>query len=238
MDLTLDSLIRNVKEQSEQPLVQLDAASRTASELGELGDSLLNHFVDICRRSGHSWAEIGQHLGVTRQAAQQRFPSFDTSDAVTFERFTQRARNTLEQTEREARELRHNYIGTEHILLALFGDSESLAAKVLASLGVTRDDVLTAVVARAPRGQTDTTGPLPFTPRAKRALLEAATVAVEMGHNYVGTEHILLGLYRGQEGFAAAILIERGAFRDAVHAKVVELLSGYLAARRSGADPS
>ena len=230
MELTLDTLIRDVKQSSEDPLVQLDEASQTAAELDDLGDSLLNHFVDICRRSGHSWAQIGEHLGVTRQAAQQRFPRFDAHDTATFERFTQRARDAVERTEQAARELGHNYIGTEHILLALFDDRESLAAKALAALGVTRANVVTAIVARAPRGPVEIAGPLPFTPRAKRSLLEALSAALQLGHNYVGTEHILLGLYRAPEGLAAVILTELGADRDAARANVVELLSTYLGA--------
>jgi len=226
MELTLDTLIRDVKHSSDDPLAQLESASRTAAELDDLGDALLNHFVDVCRRSGHSWAQIGEHLGVSRQAAQQRFPDIESHASFGFERYTQRARRMLEHSTEIARELRHNYVGTEHMLLALF-DGESVAAKVLDDLGIRRDVALDAVVERAPRGTHATTDPLPFTPRARAALQGTVNVALELGHNYVGTEHILLALFDG-EGVAAEVLTEVGADRAAAKAEVVELLSAYL----------
>jgi hypothetical protein len=233
MELTLDTLIRDVKDSSEDPLVQLESASRTAAALDDLGDALLNHFVDVCRRSGRSWAQIGEHLGVSRQAVQQRFPDFDSNASFGFERYTQRARTMLERSTEIARELRHNYVGTEHVLLALFDDAESLAAKVLGDLGIRRDATLEAVVARAPRGTQPTTDPLPFTPRARAALQSTVNVALELGHNYVGTEHILLALFDG-EGVAAQVLTELGAERAAAKAAIVELLGGYLGATNAG----
>ena len=227
MDVTLDGLIRSVLTTADAPLAQLDAASRTAAELDDLGDALLNHFVDRCRRAGHTWAEIGQHLGVTRQAAQKRFVDA-IGDTVTFERFTVRARVALDRAGDTARALQHNYVGTEHLLLALLDDEDALSRKALDRLGVERAAVETAVLERVGRGPHPVAGDaVPWTPRARKVLEETLAVAVELGHNYVGTEHMLLGLYRGQDGLAKQILEQLGAGRDAARSTVVELLSGY-----------
>ncbi len=226
MTVTLDALIHQVRDDSSDVLVQLESAVAQADQLGELADALVTYFVDRCRRSGFTWAEIGSHLGVTRQAAQQRFVD-SVGDGVTFERFTMRAREALELAQAAAESLQHNYIGTEHELLGLFDVPGALAGRVLLDLGIHRDAVEREVLSRVARGPQPTRGPLPFTPRARKVLEEALNAAADLGHNYVGTEHLLLGLYRGQEGFALEILEQLGATREATRAKVVELLSGY-----------
>lgn len=226
METTLDSLIREVQHAAPDALHQLEHASQRAAELAELGDALLTHFVDRCRRSGHTWAEIGEHLGVTRQAAQKRF--VDAIGAgVTFERFTLRARQALDRATETAIALQHNYVGTEHQLLALFDDPEGLAAQVLADLGVERAEVEARVLDLIGRGPSPVSGPVPLTPRALKVLEEAVNAGLDLGHNYVGTEHLLLGLYRGQSGVAHQILGELGADRDRARALVVEKLSGF-----------
>ena len=221
---TLDGLIRAVREESDDPLAQLEAASQRASELEELGDALLTHFVDRCRRAGRTWAEIGAHLGVTRQAAQKRFVD-SIGDSVTFERFTLRARDALDQAQNVADSLQHNYVGTEHQLLALFDVDGGLASRVLSELGVTRRAVEREVLRRIPKGPQRVVGVRPLTPRARKVLEEALNAALELGHNYIGTEHLLLGLYRGQDGVALQVLEELGADRDLAKQKVIELLT-------------
>lgn len=228
MTLTLDWLIQQVRSEGENPLDQLGRASQRAGELGELSDALLTYFVDRARRSGHTWAEIGEHLGVSRQAAQKRFVDM-VGVGVTFERFTMRARHALDSANEVAESLNHNYVGTEHQLLALFDTQGGIAARVLADLGIAREAVVAELEETVGRGLTPAPGPQPFTPRARKVLEEAVNVSVELGHNYVGTEHLLLGLYRGQEGLALRILEKLGANRDAVKARVIELLSGYTA---------
>jgi hypothetical protein len=226
MVATLDDLIQQVRGSADDELSQLERASQLAEELGELADSLLTYFVDRCRVSGRTWAEIGAHLGVTRQAARKRF--VDTVGAgVTFERFTLRARHALDRANEVAESLRHNYVGTEHMLLALLDTSGGVAARALADLGVSRAAVAAEVTAVVGRGGAPAPGPYPLTPRARKVLEEAVNVSVELGHNYIGTEHLLLGLYRGQEGLAAQILTKLGADREAAKAKVIELLAGY-----------
>ncbi|HEX2849170.1 MAG TPA: Clp protease N-terminal domain-containing protein [Acidimicrobiales bacterium] len=226
MEMSLDALIREVLDAAADPLGQLDLASHRAVDLTELGDALLTHFVDRCRRSGHTWAEIGEHLGVTRQAVQKRFVGY-AGEQVTFERFTPRAKAAFERAEQVAVELRHNYVGTEHQLLALFDVEGNLALDVLTSLGVTRDSIDTALAAAVPNGVDDVTPPLFRTPRLRQALEEAVNVALDLRHNYIGCEHLLLGLYRGQDGLARRFLEAQGATDDKVTAAVMERLAKY-----------
>jgi uncharacterized protein YjiS (DUF1127 family) len=223
---TLDGLIREVKAASDDVLAQLEVASGKATELTDLGDALLNHFVDRCRRSGATWAEIGEHLGVTRQAVQKRFVD-SVGDGVTFERFTMRARQALDRAQEEAKNLQHNYVGTEHELLALFEVGEGIAARALADLGVTREAVEREVLARVGKGPKPVAGPFPFTPRARKVLEEAVNAALDLGHNYIGTEHLLLGLFRGQSGLAMQVLESLGATKDLTKQSVSSLLAGF-----------
>ena len=121
-----------------------------------------------------------------------------------FERFTERARQVVVLAQEEARTLKHNYIGTEHILLGLLREEEGLAARVLESLDITVEEVRAQVARIVGQGDEVTTGQIPFTPRAKKVLELALREALSLGHNYIGTEHILLGLVRENEGVAAS----------------------------------
>jgi hypothetical protein len=229
LPITLDSLIRSVEDSApEDRLGQLANASATAGELGELGDALLGVFVDRCRRDGRSWSEIGRSLGVTKQAVQKRFVTPGALNA-SLGRFTPRARNALDHAAREARELRHGYRGTEHLLLGLFGEPEAVAPIALQEMGVTGDQVRDALVAIVPPGAAEVVGDPPFTPRSVRALELAMSSALELGHNYIGTEHMLLGILRERDGLAAQILAARGVDEERAKARVIELLSGYPA---------
>ena len=128
-----------------------------------------------------------------------------------FERFTDRARRVVVLAQEEARLLNHNYIGTEHILLGLIHEGEGVAAKALESLGISLEAVRAQVEEIIGQGQTAPTGHIPFTPRAKKVLELSLREALQLGHNYIGTEHILLGLIREGEGVAAQILVRLGA---------------------------
>src|SRR5262249_25624389 len=125
-----------------------------------------------------------------------------------FERFTERARQVVVLAQEEARTLKHNYIGTEHILLGLLREEEGLAARVLESLDITVERVRAQVVRIVGSGEEVTSGQIPFTPRAKKVLELALREALSLGHNYIGTEHILLGLVRENEGVAPRILLD------------------------------
>src|SRR3989441_4148610 len=144
-----------------------------------------------------------------------------------FERFTDRARRVVVLAQEEARMLNHNYIGTEHILLGLIHEGEGVAAKALESLGISLEAVRQQVEEIIGQGQQAPSGHIPFTPRAKKVLELSLREALQLGHNYIGTEHILLGLIREGEGVAAQVLVKLGADLNKVRAQVIALLQGY-----------
>jgi hypothetical protein len=144
-----------------------------------------------------------------------------------FERFTDRARRVVVLAQEEARLLDHNYIGTEHLLLGLIHEEEGVAAQALTALDISLDAVRAQVEEIIGRGDTTPSGHIPFTPRAKKVLEMGLREALQLGHNYIGTEHILLGLIREGEGVAAQVLVNLGAELSRVRQQVIQLLSGY-----------
>ena len=151
-----------------------------------------------------------------------------------FERFTDRARRVVVLAQEEARLLNHNYIGTEHILLGLIHEGEGVAAKALESLGISLEKVRQQVEEIIGAGQSPPSGHIPFTPRAKKVLELSLREALQLGHNYIGTEHILLGLIREGEGVAAQVLVKLGADLGRVRQQVIQLLSGYSGGKETG----
>ena len=157
-----------------------------------------------------------------------------------FERFTDRARRVVVLAQEEARMLNHNYIGTEHILLGLIHEGEGVAAKALQSLGISLEAVRQQVEEIIGQGQQAPSGHIPFTPRAKKVLELSLREALQLGHNYIGTEHILLGLIREGEGVAAQVLVKLGADLNRMRQQVIQLLHGYQGSRdpaSSGVEP-
>lgn len=155
-----------------------------------------------------------------------------------FERFTDRARRVVVLAQEEARLLNHNYIGTEHILLGLIHEGEGVAAKALESLGISLEAVRSQVEEIIGQGGSSPSGHIPFTPRAKKVLELSLREALQLGHNYIGTEHILLGLIREGEGVAAQVLVKLGADLSRVRQQVIQLLSGYSGSGQGeGSDP-
>jgi ATP-dependent Clp protease ATP-binding subunit ClpA len=156
-----------------------------------------------------------------------------------FERFTDRARRVVVLAQEEAQLLNHDYIGTEHLLLGLVHDGEGVAAKALESLGISLEAVRAQVEETIGQGQRAATGHVPFTPRAKKVLELSLREALQFGHNYIGTEHILLGLVREGEGVAAQVLVKLGGDLSRVRQQIIQLLSGYTggeaAAEQAGA---
>src|ERR687898_203140 len=153
-----------------------------------------------------------------------------------FERFTDRARRVVVLAQEEARLLNHNYIGTEHILLGLIHEGEGVAAKALESLGISLEAVRAQVEEIIGHGGSSPSGHIPFTPRAKKVLELSLREALQLGHNYIGTEHILLGLIREGEGVAAQVLVKLGADLSRVRQQVIQLLSGYQGSGAPGAE--
>src|SRR5690242_21278796 len=152
-----------------------------------------------------------------------------------FERFTDRARRVVVLAQEEARMLSHNYIGTEHILLGLIHEGEGVAAKALESLDISLEAVRAQVEEIIGQGQQAPSGHIPFTPRAKKVLELSLREALQLGHSYIGTEHILLGLIREGEGVAAQVLQKLGADLNRVRQQVIQLLSGFQGKEQTGA---
>jgi hypothetical protein len=206
---TLQDLIAAVRAAvpDEDPSAQLAKATEVAGGLSRLGDRLLDHFVYQCRQAGMSWAELSSSLGVSKQAAHKRF----TGLSPAFQRFTVKAQQVVANSIEQARALGHTSVGTEHLLLALFEPADSVAALALGRLPVTIEDVRGhAAALNAPTG-TPTVGAIPFSADTKGALRGALDEALDLNHNYIGTEHLLLGLQRDESYAAARILTALGA---------------------------
>ena len=146
-----------------------------------------------------------------------------------FERFTDRARRVVVLAQDEARMLKHNYIGTEHILLGLIHEGEGVAAEALGSLGISLDAVRQQVEEIIGQGQEAPSGHIPFTPRAKKVLELSLRESLQLGHKYIGTEHILLGLIREGDGVAAQVLVRLGADLNRVRHEVIQLIASLAA---------
>jgi ATP-dependent Clp protease ATP-binding subunit ClpA len=246
---TLQELIEIVRQDSssDQPLDQLVAAAAAAAQLEETTDALLGHFVDRCRRDGRSWSEISNALGVSKQAVHKRFaPALAAHIAAatpgpTFERFTDRARHVIAEAQQAARALGDDSVRPEHILLAIFCEPAGLAARALTAMNVSKETVQAAIQARrgtpaggAPAGAAPAGGgprddgaggsSAPFSGPAKRVLSDALAVALEFSHNYIGTEHLLLGMYRNAGSAATWILLDAGALEATARAHVTDML--------------
>jgi ATP-dependent Clp protease ATP-binding subunit ClpA len=221
----------------------LVAASATAAQLEDTTDALLGHFVDRCRADGRSWSEISAALGVTKQAVHKRFATAVAAHLIaaipapTLERFTDRARHVVAAATEEAGNLGEQTVGSQHILLGLFAEPGGLAGRALTAMNVSQEHVRAAVSAArepgagAPATPAQSTGQAAptFADDAKRALRDALAVALELGHNYIGTEHLLLGLYRNEGSLAARILAEADARESAARAHIMEMLRGFTA---------
>ena len=223
LPVSLDQLIATVRTAApDEPHAQLEAAARLRDDVGELTDAVLGHFVDQARRAGCSWSQIGDALGVSKQAAQQKH----TGRSLPMDRLTDRTRLAIERAGEEARRLQHTYVGTEHLLLGVLAVPECLAAKVLVEAGITTSSVeahVLALVGTGP-GSTEAAAPLPHTPRAARCLIGMLEVALGLGHTYIGTEHLLLSLYREADGIAARFLEASGLPEAEARLRVVQLL--------------
>jgi ATP-dependent Clp protease ATP-binding subunit ClpA len=224
----LDDLIDVIKQVHVEPLDQLTDAVLAAETLGDVADHLIGHFVDQARRSGASWTEIGKCMGVTKQAAQKRFVA--KADALDpqagFGRFTPRARNVVVVAQNKAHEAGNNEITPAHLLLALFAESEGLAVKLLASQGIDADKVNNAITLPPKAGEMPVL--IPFSGDAKKALELTFRQALRLGHNYVGTEHLLLALYEAEEDDGT--LHQLGVDRDRFERELIDVLKAYTKA--------
>ncbi|HEY6737669.1 MAG TPA: Clp protease N-terminal domain-containing protein [Actinopolymorphaceae bacterium] len=210
---------------SEDPREQLATAARTARELDELGDKLLGHYVENARSNGLSWIAISETLGVTKQAVHKRFAV--GADFPPMHRFTERTRTVVEAAEAAAVGLNHHYIGTEHLLLAFFAEPECIATRVLRAADIDRDRVEDGILRRVGRGERPPKGRLVYTPKAVHAFERTLQAALDWGHDYIGTEHLLVALYGDDGGIAGELLAEFGLEEQVVKARIVEVLADY-----------
>lgn len=211
----------------EAPLSRLQTAASMTKTVSETADAVLGYFVDQARRAGHTWSEIGESLGVSKQAAQQRHGPRVGLPPVSLDRFTDRARSVVAQAELSARHLGHSFIGTEHLLLAQYAEPDGIGATVLAEAGLSAEQVRSAILERIGEGSGAAAGPLPYTPRAVQLVTNAQATALELGHNYVGTEHLLLASAIG-DGVAATLLedadLDEGTLRSRITAKLAAVV--------------
>ena len=226
--IRLDDLIGVIKQVHDEPLEQLTDAVLAAESLGELADHLIGHFVDQARKSGASWTDIGKCMGVTKQAAQKRFvPKADAAldPEAGFGRFTPRARNVIVEAQNKAHGAGNNEIQPAHLLLGLFTDPDGLAVKLLAAQGIDADAVNKAVT--LPPRVDEQPVLIPFNGQAKKALELTFRQALRLGHNYVGTEHILLALYEAEDVDGA--LHQLGVDKERFERELVAALESYKA---------
>ncbi|MEU7770430.1 Clp protease N-terminal domain-containing protein [Micromonospora taraxaci] len=235
----LDDLIQAIKTAHTDALDQLTDAVIAADHLGEVADHLIGHFVDQARRSGASWTDIGRSMGVSKQAAQKRFVPKASTDAAAldpnagFGRFTPRARNVVMASQEEARASGNAEIGPEHLVLGLLAEPDALAARVMADLGVTPEAVRETVAAALPPRVEQVPDLIPYDARGKKALELTFREALRLGHNYIGTEHILLALLEQEDG--AGVLTSLGLEKAAVEADLATALAAAVrAATKSG----
>jgi hypothetical protein len=227
----LDDLIEAIKKVHSDVLEQLSDAVIAADHLGDVADHLIGHFVDQARRSGASWTDIGKSMGVTKQAAQKRFvpkgpgePS-DLDPGQGFGRFTERARNAVVAAQNEARAAGNDEIRPEHLVLGLLSEPDGLAARSILAQGVPLASVRQAVTATLPPAASHLPALVPFDPQARKALELTFREALRMGHNYVGTEHILLALLELDDG--AGVLTGLGISKAAAEASVATTLAAH-----------
>ncbi|MFD8707560.1 Clp protease N-terminal domain-containing protein [Kitasatospora sp. NPDC059648] len=205
--LRLDDLIAAIKKVHTDALDQLSDAVIAADHLGDLADHLIGHFVDQARRSGASWTDIGRSMGVSKQAAQKRFvpkgpgTTADLDPSQGFARFTPRARKVIVASQEEARKAGNPEITAVHILLGLLAEPEGIGLKALAAQGVTPEAVRAAATAALPAAVEQTIPALiPYDAQGKKVIELTFREALKLGHNYVGTEHILLALLEFENG--------------------------------------
>ncbi|GHD96475.1 Clp protease N-terminal domain-containing protein [Streptomyces naganishii] len=225
----LDDLISAIKKVHQEPLEQLQDAVLAGEHLGEVADHLIGHFVDQARRSGASWTDIGRSMGVTRQAAQKRFvpkESADLDPSQGFSRYTPRARKVVMAAHEAAKSARSPEGLPAHLVLGLLTEPGAMAAKAIEEQGVTLDTVREAATAALPPASADAPDLVPYGPAAKKALELTFREALRLGHNYIGTEHLLLALLELEngEGLLSGLGLTKARTEEYVTATLATLL--------------
>lgn len=223
----LDDLIAAITSVHDEPLDQLTDAVLAAEHLGNLADHLIGHFVDQARRSGASWTQIGQSMGVTKQAAQKRFvpkpPTLDPQQG--FDAFTPRARSVIMAAQEQSRTLGDTEVRPGHLVMGLLTEPAGLAVRALADQGLTPDAVSAAATAALPSGPGPSPDPIPYDAGSRKVMQLTFREALRLGHNYIGTEHLLLALLEFEDG--TGVLSGLGADKKRTEDWLVEVLSGF-----------
>ncbi len=221
--ISLGDLIEGIRRSTENELDRLSSAVVVAQHLDDVGDHLVGHFVDQARRAGASWSDIGQSMGVTKQAVQKRFVAKPNSDANPFARFTPRARNAVIAAMNEAHAAHHAEITPAHLLLGLLAEPDGVAATVLVAQGHTVEELRAAAVAATPAPSPDPLPSLiPYDAQSVKVLELTARESLRLGHDHIGTEHVLLALVETEGG--EGVLTGLGIDRDRVEAGVRSVL--------------
>ena len=242
----LDELISYIKNTEGTALDQVSASVRISEHLGDLADHLIGHFVDQARKTGASWTEIGQSMGVTKQAAQKRFvpKASDLGDLLSgafpqepikYSRFTDRAKRVVvAAVEEGAIKRRHDRVLPEHLILGLLYEQEGLAARAIVALGVSPEAARAALGAALPAALPDgkpSPGHIPFDSRTMKVMELTLREALALGHNYIGTEHILLGLLGEEESLGGGTLAGLGITKERTLAWLLPVLEQMAAAK-------
>jgi len=229
LNISLTDLISRLDEElpDSNALDRIGEAHIRAQTLSDLGDQLVGHYVGMAKQAGASWSEIGEAIGVSKQAAQQRH------SPGPFERFTDLNRHSIVLAQEAARTYKHDTIGTEHILLGLLGEPRGLAYEVLMAKAGSEERVREAIErALPPAGKKAPRGHIAFASESKQTIELAIRAAADLGHDRVGTEHMLLGLIRAEESPAAQILHSLGFTSGELH----ETVTTEVAERRPARD--
>jgi hypothetical protein len=227
--IRLDDLIDAIKKVHVDVLDQLTSAMVAADHLGDLADHLVGHFVDQARRSGASWTDIGHSMGVTKQAARKRFIPKDPGGPETldptqgFGRFTPRARNVVMAAHNAATEAGNDEVEAAHLVLGLLAEPEGIAARVVVAQGVAADDLGERARAAFPPAADEVPGLVTYSVASRKALELTFREALRLGHNYIGTEHILLALLELEDG--EGVLTAAGVDKQATELEVVRALT-------------
>lgn len=225
----MDELIDAINRVHSDPLDRVADAMAAADHLGDVADHLVGHFVDQARRSGASWTEIGRSMGVTKQAVRKRFVPSGPADAGAmvegdngFDRFTERAKRCVLAAQEEARDHGNDTITVGHLALGLLAEPTSIAGRIVLAEGRTETDVRATLEPTLPPGADEVPALIPYDIGARKALELTFRQALRLGHNYIGTEHVLLALLELED--ADGPLHGLGLERDAVERQVIILL--------------
>ncbi|WP_030451707.1 Clp protease N-terminal domain-containing protein [Herbidospora cretacea] len=219
----LDDLINGIKAANPNVLEQLSGAVLMAEHMSDVADHLIGHFVDQARKSGASWTEIGRSMGVTKQAAQKRFVPKLEDNQQQFSRFTPRAKTAIGEAQRLAKELGHPMAGQEHLLVAMLADADGLAVKALVEIGLDLDAAREAARRALPEPGAALPGNAELGEDNKRLLELTFQEALRLGHNYIGTEHMVLALLGAENPVLAGLGVTKERFEEAV----VAFLKGF-----------